>query len=89
MAQSRAHARRLTDLVQARIGWVDALLLGGFALAVLVVGLLFFTVFLALFSILALIGWARWRWSRRRAKQAPSLRVIEGEYTVVRRDDSR
>jgi hypothetical protein len=89
MAQSRAHARRLTDLVQARIGWLDGLLLGGFALAVLVLGLLFFTVFLALFSVLALIGWARLRWSRRRVKRAASPRVIEGEYTVVRRDDLR
>jgi hypothetical protein len=87
MAQFRTSSDRLRALLGGRIGWLDALLLGGFAVAALALGLVFFTAFLALFSVLALVAWARALWVRHRFKQAPRPRVIEGEYRVVRRHE--
>jgi hypothetical protein len=87
MTQYRTSGERLKALLGGRMSWLDALLLGGFAVAALVLGLVFFTAFLALFSVLALVAWARSLWVRRRLKQAPHPRVIEGEYRIIHRHE--
>jgi membrane protein implicated in regulation of membrane protease activity len=87
MRQYGTSNERLASLLRGRVGWLDGLLLGGFAVAALVLGLLFFTAFVALFSVLAVVGWVRWRWARRRVSQTRGPRVIEGRYTIVRHQD--
>lgn len=70
-------------------GWRSYLLLAPLLVASVVLGVFFFTLFMALFAVAALVFGARLWWLRRKLRKAAAAgaagqpAVLDGEYTVV------
>ena len=64
-------------------GWLAWLILIPAVLATLVLGVLFFALFLALLAVAALVIGLRLWWLRRRPHRPRSSEIIEAEYEVI------
>ena len=68
--------------------WLQRAVIGGAAISLAIVGMLFLTVALIAGVFIALAVGARWWWMLRKLRrQAQAYAPLEGEYTVVDRAD--